>query len=424
MNKVPTILVIFGISGDLAMRYLLPALRAIDSAKMLPEKFKIVGITRQPNSDFFQMDLGNEEEYERLNEYLKEIEKGFSEPSQRLFYLSIPPEACKSVVEFIGKSSLAKNNIQKKVLLEKPFGTNLENATDLAKHIGRYFSPTEVYRVDHYMAKETAQNIIIFREGNSLFKKTWNKDFIESIEIVASEEIGVEGRASFYEQTGALRDIVQSHLLQLAALTLMELPENMEEVPALREKALSQLNIVCDIKENNCVKRAQYEGYREEVNNTDSRVETFVSINLQSNDPKWKGVPITLSTGKALHRRFTEIKIRYRKDKQRESNELILRLQPDAGIEFSIWTKVPGYEHKLNSHHLSFKFKDHYNILPDAYEQVLFNAINSDHRLFTSGGEVIETWRILDEIQKTWEKSDENIPVYKKGSKIEEVLEL
>src|SRR3989344_3547637 len=319
MNKVPTILVIFGISGDLAKRYLLPAIEAIGEAKMLPEKFKIVGITRQKNSEFFQMDLSTKEEYERLNDHLMEIEKEFGEPAQRLFYLSIPPEACKSVIEFIGRSSLAKNNPNKKILLEKPFGTNLQNARDLATHIEQYFSPTEVYRVDHYMAKETAQNIIIFREGNSLFKKTWNKDFIESIEVIASEEIGVEGRTNFYEQTGALRDIVQSHLLQLVALTLMELPENIEEVPVLREKALNKLNIICNINENECVKRAQYEGYRAEVGNMNSKVETFVSINLQSNDPKRRGVPITLTTGKALHSRFTEIRIRYRKDKQMES---------------------------------------------------------------------------------------------------------
>lgn len=423
MNKLPTILIIFGISGDLSRRYLLPAIDAIEKAKMLPDKFEIVGITRQKNSKFFQMDLENREDYEKLAERLDQIERSFGESAQCLFYLSVPPQAARSIIDFLGKSRLS-HRMGAKLLLEKPFGTDLENAKELAKHIDQYFLPEQVYRVDHYMAKETAQNIIVFRDGNSLFKKTWNKDFIESIEVVASEELGVAERANFYEQTGALRDIVQSHLLQLLALTLMELPEKFEEVPALREKALKDLNIVCDISKKECVKRAQYEGYRAEVGNKDSMVETFVSINLRSSDPRWIGVPITLTTGKALKRRFTEIKIRYKKEKERESNELILRLQPDAGTEFSIWTKVPGYEHKVSSHHLSFKFKDHYAVLPDAYEQVLFNAINSDHRLFASSREVIETWRILDEVQKTWKASGDSLTIYKKGSTVEEILEM
>ena len=425
MQNKPTILIIFGISGDLAKRYLIPAIENIKKAKMLPDKFKVVGITRQKSLDYFQMNLDDIKDCERLNEYLKKIEESFGMPTQRLFYLSVPPEASHYIIELLSKSELSKVG-ETKILLEKPFGINLENATDLVTYIDQYFLPTQVYRVDHYMAKELAQNIIVFRAGNSLFKKTWNKDFIESIEIIVSEKIDIEGRANFYEQTGALRDVVQSHLLQLAAFVLMELPNNQEEVSLLREKAFKNLNIVCDIEKSKCVKRAQYEGYRDEVKNKNSMsvTETFVSINLKSNDPVWLGVPITLTTGKALNERYTVIKVCYKKDNkdyENQSNELLIRIQPDPGIEFSIWTKVPGYEHKVSQQSMHFFSNEYYKELPDAYEQVLFNAINSDHSLFTSSGEVLETWRILDMIQKTWKKSTKDLITYPKGSTIEEI---
>ena len=448
MNKKPTILIIFGISGDLSKRYLLPAITSIAKTKMLPEDFHIVGITRQKDIDLekilkktseieylknhtelFQMDLAKKEDYENLNNRLNKIEKNFKEPSQRLFYLVVPPEACKEIIESIGKSSLIKNDENKittKLLLEKPFGKDLSSAEDLVNHIDKYFNGEQVYRTDHYMAKESAQNLIVFRDRNSLFKKTWNKDFIESITITASEAIGIEGRVNFYEQTGAMRDVVQSHLLQLAALTLMELPqkEKLEEVPALRYQALKELRVVCDISKNECVKRGQYEGYRNEINNQESTTETFVSVNLQSNNPRWLGVPITLSAGKAFKEKFTEIKIIYKKVEENESNELFIRIQPNAGIELNVWAKVPGYEHKVNRHSLHFLFKEHYEELPEAYEQVLFDAINSDHSLFASSDEILETWRILDAIQQTWKKAKDDLIIYKKGSDINEVINM
>lgn len=416
----PTILIIFGISGDLSNRHLLPAIEAIRKADILSGELKIVGISRKEHPEYFQMNLEEMKDYEKLSEHLKGIEKSLGASAQRLFYLSVPPKASQPIIEFLGKSGLAKEG-EAKLLLEKPFGTNLENAKALAENIDVYFSKEQVYRVDHYMAKETAQNIIVFREGNSLFNKTWNKDFIDSIEIIASEKIDIEGRANFYEQTGALRDVVQSHLLQLLALVLMKLPENKDDVPLLRQQALEQLSIVCDIEKSECVKRAQYEGYREEVGNKDSMTETFVSINLRSSDEAWLGVPVVLSTGKAMHEKYTLIKIRYKKEKENESNELLIRIQPDPGIEFDIWTKAPGYEHKLSKQKLRFLFTEEDKFLPEAYEQVLFSAINSDHSLFTGSGEIIETWRILDAVQKTWENAKDDLIIYKKGSKLEEI---
>ncbi len=441
-NKIPTILIIIGISGDLSKRKLLPAIGQIAKTGMIPSQFKIIGVTRKDNiniedllnktsnkeylknnTELFQMNLENEIDYSKLKNKLEEIEKDFGSPTQFLFYLSIPPSVSKGIIELIGKSGLAKRG-NSKLLLEKPFGINLESATYLVSHINKFWDENQVYRIDHYLAKEIAQNIIVFRDGNSLFKKTWNKDFIEKIEVVVSEEIGIEGRVNFYEQTGALRDLVQSHLLQLLALTLMDIPkaDKLEDVPRLRYEALSKLNLAISDSPLSSAKRGQYKGYREEVGNNNSMTETFVSLDLISSDPKWEGVKINLTTGKALKDKFTEIKISYKKDNEHESNELILRLQPDEGISFYVWAKRPGYEHQVSRHILDFSFKDHYSTLPEAYEQVIFNAINGDHGLFTSSKEVIETWRILDKLQKLWSVSIYDLIIYKKSSIISEII--
>lgn len=443
MNNKPTILIIVGISGDLSKRKLLPAIGQIAATGMTPEKFRIVGVTRRDdldinnllsntsnkdylisNTELFGMDLENENDYSKLSDRLSEIEKEFGSTTQYLFYLSIPPNVSKKIIELIGKSGLAKRP-ETKLLLEKPFGVDLKSATLLISHIEQYFDTKQVYRIDHYMAKETAQNIIVFRDGNSLFKRTWNKDFISKIEITASEDIGIEGRANFYEQTGALRDLVQGHLFQLLALVLMDIPEEnkLSDVPRLRYESLKELYIPSTNSSLlSYVKRGQYKDYREEVNNPLSMTETFASIDLESKNPKWQGVKINLTTGKALKGKFTEIKILYKKEHDHESNELILRLQPDEGISFSVWAKRPGYDHQVSRHSLNFSFKDHYTALPEAYEQVLFNAINGDHSLFSTSEEVIETWRILDPLQKAWAASVYDLIIYKKGSIISEVI--
>lgn len=438
MNSKQAILIIIGISGDLSKRKLLPAISEIKKWNMLPEKFKIIGVTRQDNInvekllektkdkeyllsniELHKMDLGNLNDYKKLSQKLEEIEKEFGSPTQKIFYLSVPPQASLSIIELIGQSGLAEN-INNKILLEKPFGTDLESARELISHIDKYFKEEQVYRIDHYLAKETAQNILVFREGNSLFKKTWNRDFIEKIEISVSEEIGIEGRANFYEQTGALRDFVQSHLLQLLSLVLMELPEDgkTEKVSRLRLEALKNIAVPDTFNLSHHIKRGQYRGYKDEVNNQNSMTETFISVNLESRESKWKDVKINLSTGKALKTKHSIIKILYKKDKESESNELILKLGGDEGISLGLWIKKPGYEYESKHHSLSFCFKDHYDSLPEAYEQVFFSVINGDRNLFTSNDEVIETWRILDPLQKYWEKEHSDLIVYEKGSDI------
>lgn len=431
----PTIVIIVGITGDLSRRYLLPSLEKIAHAGALPEKFRVLGVTRQDVSaedvlqsiqgptaflsdalDMCQVDLTKLEDYEKLKTYLLDIEKEFGSPAQRLYYLSIPPQASQPVVRLLGESGL--NAVEgTKLLLEKPFGVDLDSADELLAYTEQYFSEEQIYRIDHYLAKEMAQNLLVFRDANPLLKHTWNKEFIERIDIVAHEAIDIEGRAGFYEQTGALRDVMQSHVLQLAALTLME-PSMVgaSDIPMKRLAALRQLHIPADKPITDSVLRGQYDGYRQEVENDDSTVETYVRLDLASMDPRWEGVPIRLTTGKALSARKTAITVTYRSDSGLEPNQLVLQVQPDAGIEFRLWAKAPGYEQKLVQHPLKFTYEDHYEELPDAYEQVLLDAVNSNHTLFTSSDEVRESWRILEPAQQYWDMHDDDLRFYPKGS--------
>ncbi len=438
----PTILVIVGITGDLAKRKLLPAIEQIAKTGALTDTFRLVGITRQKNtsldellqstpsleyltkhSELVSMDVTNLNDYDLLSTRLAEIETELGQPAQRLFYLSVPPTVAQPIIERLGKSGLAAHP-KTKLLLEKPFGVDLISAQELVQDIDTHFEPNQVYRIDHYLAKETAQNIVVFREQNSLFKRTWNTQHIEQIEIIASEQIDIQGRSAFYEQTGALRDLVQSHLLQLAALTLMNPPkaDRLQDIPSRRLEALQHLRLPEKKTVESVVQRGQYRGYAEQVGNPGSTVETFVSLELESTDPRWKGVPIRLTTGKALKEKFTEIRILYRKEEGYEGNELVLRLQPNEGIELFMWAKRPGYQHTVSPHALQFSFKDHYALFPEAYEQVLFSGLGSDHTLFTTSQEVLETWRILDPIQKFWSRETSDLMLYEQGSDVREVV--
>lgn len=433
---MPTTLIIIGITGDLSRRYLLPAIEQIAAAGELPADFRIVGTTRRAMTsnellrqvndqasflsqhlEICQLDPTKKADYVALGKTLERIERTFGAPAQRLFYLSVPPQVSWPVVELLGASGLS--DVQHtKLLLEKPFGTDLESADQLIAHTNRYFDEKQVYRIDHYLAKEMAQNLIVFREANPLLRHTWHKDFIERIDITVAESIDIEGRASFYEQTGALRDVMQSHGLQLAALTLMAFASDaVGDIPRRRLGALRQLHIPADHPNTKNVVRGQYEGYRAEVANPDTTVETFVRLILASSDPRWEGVPICITTGKALPEKQTIIRVTYRSDHDGlEPNRLTLRIQPDAGIELELWTKVPGYTHKLEKQALRFTY-DGYKLpkLPDAYEQVLVDAIRSNHTLFASSDEVRESWRILMPVQDAWAYSTTDLVLYPKG---------
>lgn len=327
--------VLFGASGDLSKRYLLPAL-------------KNLGINAIPIS---------RKDYPNLSKIIPKNGK-------LVFHLAIPPDGVPDAVRIISENFASEDKENIKILLEKPFGKDLKSAESLIQYINQYFDEDQIYRVDHYLVKRTLSNLIDKNENN-------NKN-IKSVKIIASEKLGIEGRVNFYEQTGALRDFVQSHMLEMAAVTLAGSFDREK-----RQEILKSLAIVCDITKNECVKRGQYEGYRKEVGNPKSMTETFVSVNLAMN-----GIGITLTTGKALNEKFTQIKIVYK-----DASKKIFNIEQE----------------------------------PDAYERVLFSAINGDHNLFTSSKEVIESWRILEDIQNSWKNHEDEITIYKQGSSYEEI---
>ncbi len=437
-KKLPaTILVVFGITGDLSQRYLLPALIEVCRNASLPKDFKVLGVSRRDVSvadvlgshkknlgkftELFQMSLEDANDYNGLKEKLSNISRQMDGRPQVIFYLSVPPAAVLPIVRQLGKAGL--NSPKYKLLLEKPFGFDLESARELITQTARFFPGEQVYRIDHYLAKEMAQNIVTFLGSNALFRDVWSNLFIEKINIVVTEKIDIEGRTLFYESTGALRDIIQSHLLQLTALTLMEPCTGVfeyEEMPGRRLVALNALSVDMDKP----IVRAQYEGYQKEVDKPGSTAETFVGLTLKSNDSRWRGVPILLASGKNLNDKLTEIRVYFKKKDDSEANRLALRVQPKEGIELDLWVKEPGYERRLKQKSLAFTYEQHYGRLPDAYEKVLLDAIRGSQSLFASNGEVLESWRILEPIQKKWNMGADDLIIYKPGSTIEEVLKL
>lgn len=440
MEKLPpTILVIFGITGDLSKRYLLPALSEICKSTQLDKDFKILGVSRRDvsldevfsdqvkdlksYSQMIKMNLADSSEYQKLTLKIKEINQEFSEQPQVIFYLSVPPTAARKIIELLGAAGLNQPHV--KLMLEKPFGFDLPSAREMVAQTAEYFSEKQVYRIDHYLAKEMAQNITVFLGSNSIFRDVWSSKFIEGVQIITAEKIGIEGRVGFYENTGALRDFVQSHLLQLAALVLMEPCSDIfdfDEIPRRRLAALKAIMPVPKDKYQELVARAQYKGYQDEVKNPGSGVETFVAITLHSKDPRWKGVPIRLVTGKNLNQKLTEIRVSFKKTSAEASNALVFRIQPDEGIELDLWVKEPGYERKLQKRRLSFEYDREFGRLPDAYEQVLVDAMRGNHSLFASSDEVLASWQILQPVLDCWSMTSSDLKIYKPGSTIAEVL--
>lgn len=423
-----TKVLIFGITGDLSTRKLLPALSQIVATGEFDD-LSIIGVSRRSvdvdqllagakaeaikdRIDIFSMDLADRAEYVRLSKYLN-----LSDDEQLLVYLSVPPQAATQIVDFLGLAGINTANV--KVLFEKPFGVDYDSAVDMIDRTSRYFHETQLYRIDHYLAKEMAQNIIAVRGGNALFSQVWSNQSIESIEIIASEQIGVEGRAGFYEQTGALRDIIQGHLMQLLALTLMEIPAGFDwaAIPELRLEALRSLK-PADPRQ---AIRAQYDSYHQEVANPGSLTETFAAVRLESDDPTWRGVPLTLVTGKSLDKKVTLIRIYLKKQHDAQSNILEFRIQPEEGIRIELYSKKPGYNQVFEVRHLGFSYPDD-SLLPEAYEQVLVDAIRSRKSLFTSSDEVLRSWQVLEPLQQAWSLDNGQLPKYQTGSSIDEVI--
>ncbi len=422
-----TKLVIFGITGDLASRKLLPALSNIIMSGTF-EDVSIIGVSRRHveayqvlgdhhdtlagTTSMFTMDLADSGEYTRLRDHLD-----LQDDEQALFYLSVPPESSSGIIEGLGAAGLNTPNV--KLLLEKPFGTDLASAREMISHLEEHFTEEQVYRIDHYLAKEMAQNILTFRGRNALFAQVWNNAVIERVDVIALESIDIEGRVGFYEQTGALRDVLQGHLLQLLSLVLLPIPEDLDwkKLPYCRQIALDHIRPADPTR----AVRAQYAGYTTEVGNPASTTETFVSVALESDDPRWRGVTMTLTTGKALDRKKTEIRIHFKKTNEAQSNFLIFRIQPNEGIEIDLVTKKPGYEHAFDDQALKFMYPTGTR-LPDAYEQVLVDAVESRKSLFATSSEVLRAWEIVAPLQAAWQASHHDLRVYQPGTKAGDII--
>jgi glucose-6-phosphate 1-dehydrogenase len=299
--------------------------------------------------------------------------------------------------------------------VEKPFGHDLASAQELIKVTASQFQEEQIYRIDHYLAKETAQNIITFRFENPLFEAVWNNRHVSGIDILASEKIGIEGRAVFYEQQGALRDFIQNHLLQLLAITTMNEPDRLDSA-GIHEKKLQLLDAIMPADPSQA-RRGQYAGYRDEVQNPDSNVETFAAIHTGIDNNRWRGVPVTIRTGKALAERKTTITFTFKKDTTGlVANTLQFRIQPDEGIALHLLAKKPGFDHELLPVAMDFAYNQHFDgVEPAAYERVLLDAVRGDRTLFASGPEVLAAWRIVEPVVQAWNTSGDGLQVYQPG---------
>jgi glucose-6-phosphate 1-dehydrogenase len=452
MNPLPnTLLVIFGITGDLSRRYLLPALYELIAHNVLPENFHIIGISRRHVSvdelvgplrsqepytaevlekmaamiQMVQLNLTEPEDYTQLAKRLDTLEKKYAAPFQKLFYLSMPPHAFGPVIDMLKGAGL--NDASCRIIVEKPFGYDAASGQELIDQIGASFDENQVYRIDHYLAKETAQNILTFRFNNPFFEETWNRRFIKKIVISATETIGIEGRTAFYEQTGALRDFIQSHLLQILALVAMEEPAAMDARHIHAEK-LNLLKAIQPIQPDEVARktvRAQYNGYREEVGTPHSSIETYAAIQLEIDNDRWRGVPIILQTGKALSERSTSAMLCYesRSPHQVGDNPLTIQIQPNEGFNLGIWVKRPGLDKQLELSEMDFRYRRSFsNQPPGAYERVLIDAIRGDQTLFASSAEIMRSWEIIDAITHEWSKDDTSLIPYNSGIDASDLL--
>lgn len=445
----PAILVIFGITGDLAQRKLLPALYHLFKDKLLDEHTEIVGLSRRSMTAeellstvelcvleqdnvcdpdvmkeirtklrMVSMNPAEPNDYHTLLDVLDDIEDKHGVCMNRLYYLAIPPSVYSTVINNLGRHKLngscRHGNAKSRLLVEKPFGYDIVTAKELIRETNAYFHEDQVYRIDHYLAKESAQNILTFRQHNPMFLNSWNGKSISRIDVIAHEKIGVEGRATFYDQVGALRDIVQSHLLQLLALVMVDTPK-VEGSIGLHSAKASLLDSLSPVDPTAAI-RGQYEGYQDEVMNSSSLTETYVKLELKSNLKQWQGTVIGLETGKAMSGKKTEIHLEF-VDSSPSSNVLTFRIQPNEGIDLQLTAKKPGFDHVLQKVTMDFSYRGVFDepSHPDAYERVLVDAVRGDHSLFATSDEVLASWRALQPILDYWQNST-NLILYRQGA--------
>jgi glucose-6-phosphate 1-dehydrogenase len=441
----PHLFVIFGPTGDLARRKLLPALGRLVAQGILSDGSVILGASRggavttdQGFRDWTRRALDDAglspgqltqwcdrclhyqplaraglKDYGALADRIVTLEKAHGLPGNRLFYLALPPVAFPDVITELGQLKLSQSDGWTRIVIEKPFGHDLGSARALNQLVHRYFEESQIYRIDHYLGKETVQNLLAFRFANPIFESLWNRDRVESVQIVVAEDLGIEERAGYYEQAGALRDMVQNHLTQLLTLTAMEVPA-VFEADAIRYEKVKVLRSIESIRPEDVV-FGQYahsqingkkvSGYREEPGVAkDSQAETFVALKLEIENWRWHGVPFILRTGKRLARKLTQIAVVFRRPPIAlfpsldpsgiHSNVLLLTLQPNEGFRLSFEVKSPGPSYQLSTQHFHFQYAEAFGALSDAYETLLLDALMGDQTLFVHADEVEASWKL------------------------------
>lgn len=466
INKIANqALVIFGASGDLTYRKLIPSVFDLYMNDSLPEGYAVLGVSRSKLSDtefrekmkrgikefshfkkapaekindflkkcfYLSVDTENSDEYIHVKNRLCELNKKLHLDYNYIFYLSTPPQMYSIITKYLyGQGLTFQQKGFRRVIIEKPFGHDLQSSLELNKKLLDFFTEDQIYRIDHYLGKETVQNLMITRFSNGIFEPLWNRNYIQHIEITAAESIGVEGRGDYYDHSGALRDMIQNHLLQVTALVAMEPPakisaediryEKMKVFNSLRP--LSQSDIKRDVirgqyTESNA-KGKHYIGYREEKDvKPDSRTETYVAMKFFIDNWRWEGVPFYLRSGKRLPTRVSEIVIHFKPSPMQlfkstdgvieAGNQLILRIQPDEGILLKTGMKVPGKGYEVKSVNIDFHYsdlKEHY--IPEAYERLILDCMTGDNTLYMSAESAELTWRFVQPILDYWEKEQE-----------------